>query len=258
MALDKETLFARHGHRKVPLDGAYNVRDLGGLPTVDGRITRRGLLYRADTLAFLSDADLQVLADLRLRAVVDFRSPQECARAPDRLPPIAGLTWWNPGFLPRGSLELFAHVNAGTYDADASFRAMLGQYRHLALEHLVDYRKLVTAILEMNHIPLLFHCASGKDRAGIATAIILLALGVPSQCIIEDYVISNYQRRPVDVFAAHAPSYAVEPVMAADPRYMEAAIGAMQDSYGSIDGYLAEGLGLDATALAGLRAIFTA
>jgi protein-tyrosine phosphatase len=241
---DKDTLLAAHEHRHLRFEGACNVRDLGGLPTTDGRVTRHRVVYRSDTLAHLSDADLTQLTRLELRTVVDLRTTEECERAPDRLPATDALSLHNPGFLPEGNLEMLQNINTGAFDAPAAAGAMLSQYRKLTLEHLAEYRVLVAALLAPGRTPLLFHCASGKDRTGIAAAIVLLAVGVPQSWVVQDYVISNYQRRRVDLFAADAPSPAVEQVMAADPRYIEAAMAAMVEAFGSIAGYLAEGLGL--------------
>ncbi len=241
--LDKEALLHAHRHRHLQFEGACNVRDLGGLPTTDGRVTRHGVVYRADTLAYLSSADLATLTRLELRTVVDLRSAGECAFAPDRLP--SGVDLHNPGILPEGNNELISSINAGEFDAVTAAQAMQRQYRRLTLEHFTEYRVFVSALLAPDQTPLLFHCASGKDRTGIAAAIVLLAVGVPLSWVIQDYVISNYQRRAVDHFGDEAPSPAVEQVMSAYPRYLEAAIAAMTDEFGSIDNYLAQGLGLD-------------
>jgi protein-tyrosine phosphatase len=246
--LDKETLLSAHDHRHLKFEGACNVRDLGGLPTADGRVTRHGVVYRSDTLAHLSATDLERLAQLDLRTVIDLRSADECARAPDRLPAAVGLAMHNPGFMPKGNHELIGSINAGKLDAAEAVAAMLGQYRNLTLEHLAEYRVFVSALLAPGHTPLLFHCASGKDRTGIAAAIVLLAVGVPQSWVVQDYVISNYQRRAVDLFTDDASSPAVEQVMSAHPVYLEAAITAMTEAFGSVDAYLAQGLGIDRAA----------
>jgi protein-tyrosine phosphatase len=238
--LDKETLLATHAHRHVPLEGACNVRDMGGLPTTSERRTRRGVLYRSDTLAHLSPGDHDRLHALALRAIVDLRTENERARAPDRLPDSLPLALYNPGFIPRGNVEMFTAINAGQMSAEEAAQAMIGQYRNLTLDHFEEYRTFLAALLAPGQQPLLFHCASGKDRTGIAAAIVLLVLDVPREWVIQDYVISNYQRRPIDLFTHGAAGPAVEQVMAADPRYIEAALQSMVEAFGSIDAYLAE------------------
>ena len=247
-------LLAAHAHRHIPLEGARNVRDLGGLRTAEGGITRHGLLFRADTLAHLTDADQTRLAGLGLATIIDLRTEPERLKAPDRVPGNPAPEIQALGFLPRGNLEMFAAINAGELGADEALEAMLGQYRALTLEHHDRYLAFGQTLLHPARRPLLFHCASGKDRTGIAAAIVLLALEVPPATVLEDYVISNFQRRPVDAFTAGAAGPAVEQVMAADPRYLEAAFAAMIEASGSIPAYLAE-LGLDAEARRHLRAL---
>ncbi len=249
---ERAGLLATHQHRKVAFVGACNVRDLGGLPTTDGRITRRGVVYRSDTLAFLSDADLVRLEALAVRAVVDLRTEEEQLRAPDRMPTTADITVHHAGFMPNGNAKMLVAINEGRMTAEQAHAAMLCQYRSLALDHLDRYREYL-AVLLAERTPLIFHCASGKDRTGVAAAITLLAVGVPYAVVIEDYVVSNYQRRKVDLFGSRAPAATVDKVMAADASYIEAAIAAMSERFGSIDGYLTDGVGLNVKARATLR-----
>jgi protein-tyrosine phosphatase len=254
---DRDTLLAAHDHRHVRLDGALNVRDLGGLATFDGKLTRHGVLFRADTLAHLTAADQVRLGALGLTTVVDLRTDEERVRAPDRLPEGPAPVVQALGFLPRGNVEMFSAINAGRLDAEDAVQAMMAQYRNLALEHHDRYQAFVETLLGPGSRPLLFHCASGKDRTGIAAAIVLLALDVPRATVLEDYAISNFQRRPIDLFTAGASAPAVEQVMAANPCYLEAAFKAMEEASGSIQAYLAE-LGLDSEARRHLRALLVA
>ncbi len=252
--MNNQTSLDAHAHRHLQFEGALNVRDLGGLPTMDGLSTRHGIVYRADTLAFLTDADLAKLDALSLNTVVDLRRQEECLRAPDRLPSSA-LKVLNPGFWPKGNIELFASINLGKLDAAAASIEMQRQYRQLILEHLHDYRVLVSALLEPSHTPLLFHCASGKDRTGVAAAILLAVAGVSRALIVEDYVLSNNRRQRVDLFGAEADAGAVEQVMSAPAVYIEAALDAMDETFGSVDALLTDGMGLPVDAGRALKAL---
>lgn len=254
---DRETLLAAHQHRHVRLEGALNVRDLGGLPTCDGKRTRHGVLFRADTLAHLTEADQARLGTLGLTTVVDLRTQEERVRAPDRLPKGPVPAVHALGFLPRGNVEMFSAINAGQLGAEEAIQVMMAQYRNLALEHHDRYQAFVETLLGPGSRPLLFHCASGKDRTGIAAAIVLLAVDVPRASVVEDYAISNFQRRPVDLFTAGAAAPAVEQVMAAHPGYLEAAFAAMEEASGSIPAYLEE-LGLSPEARRHLRDLLVA
>jgi protein-tyrosine phosphatase len=253
---NKDDLLATHRHRHVALDGTRNMRDLGGLPALEGRTTRPGVVYRADALAFLSDQDLARLSTLKIRAVVDLRTSEERLRSPDRLPD--GVAVHAAGFLPSGSQPMINAINAGGVTAEQAHISMLRQYRSLALDHLVQLREYFGVLLNTERTPLIFHCASGKDRTGVAAAITLLAVGVPRAAVIEDYVVSNYQRCPVDVFGDGASAPAVEAVMSADARFLEAALTAIDEQFGSFDGYLHDGLALNAGARAQLRHLLVA
>jgi protein-tyrosine phosphatase len=250
-----QALLEAHAHRRVPLEGAINTRDLGGLPTGDGARTRRGVAYRSDSLASLTREDLARVEALRLRSLIDLRTADERARRPNRLPRSAAISRHAVGFMPRGHIELIGAINARRLTAADTRRAMHEQYRRLALEHTSEFRAVIDALLTPVRTPLVFHCASGKDRTGLAAAIVLLAVGVDRAQVIEDYTLSNYQRPSVDFFSETADPDAVEQVMAADPSYLEAALDAMADTCGSIEGYLAERLGVESATRARLREV---
>jgi protein-tyrosine phosphatase len=236
-------LLDRHHHRRIPFEGACNCRDLGGLNTTDGRRTRRGVVYRSDALATLSVADQAALAELGVRAVYDLRTTEERARYPNRLPvpPPAQHPF---GFLPRGNPEMFEGVNSGAWSPAQTRQSMLGQYERLILDHTDCLAKVYRGLLRDDGIPAVVHCASGKDRTGIASAVLLLAVGVDRDAVVEDYVISNFQRRPVELFVGGAPSEAVEQIMCASADYITHALATAERSFGSFDDFLAQGVGL--------------
>jgi len=244
-------LLARHQARKIELAGTYNMRDLGGLATGDGRRTRRGRVYRSDALATLTDADRARLAELGIRAVYDFRTDEERARAPNRVDALA-LVQHARGFIPRGNPEMFVAVNARRLTAATARATMIEQYGRLALDHVEHYVWVYRRLLQQDGAPAILHCASGKDRTGIATALLLLAVGVTRDEVLEDYAISNWQRRPVDLFRDSAVAEAVEEIMSAHVDYLAAGLAAIERAHGSIDAFLARGLGLTPAERGGL------
>ena len=236
-------LLERHHHRKVDLEGSFNCRDLGGLRTVDGRTTRRGRVFRSDALATLTAADQATLAGLGIRAVFDLRTREERERAPNR--PPANAVQHAVGFIPRGNPEMFQAVNAGLLDVAATQASMRQQYENLILDHTDRLAAVYRGLLDSAGVPALVHCASGKDRTGIVSAVLLLAVGVDREEVLEDYHVSNFQRRPVDLFQQHAAAESVEQIMCAVPEYLEVALAAAERRFGSLDDYLARGVGLD-------------
>ena len=185
--------------RHVVLDGAANVRDIGGYRSSHGLVVTRGRLFRGDSLSQLTDPDVEHLDHLGLRTVVDFRTPGEVLLSgTDRLPygiefaslPVGG-----------GDLgEIYELIACGDYERQ---QRELGDGR--AAELMVDINRGFVAdprqrgafgaalrlLCSPGRLPLLYHCTSGKDRTGWMTAIVLTALGVPRELVLRDYLVSN-------------------------------------------------------------------
>lgn len=238
-----DELLERHAHRRIPFEGACNCRDLGGLRTTDGRRTRPGVVYRSDALATLTVGDQAALAELGVRAIYDLRTEDERTRHPNRLP-VPPPVQHAFGFIPQGNLNMFEAVNSGAWSAEDTRRAMQSQYERLILDHTDCLAGVYRGLLREEGRPAVLHCASGKDRTGIASAVLLLAIGVGRQDVIEDYVISNFQRRPVALFTDGAPAAAVEQIMCASADYLDTALQAAERVFGSFDDFLARGVGL--------------
>lgn len=240
---DGAALLERHRHRKIELEGSCNCRDLGGLRTVGGGRTHPGRVFRSDALATLTDADRARLAALGIRAVYDLRTEEERARAPDRLD--AHTSQHRLGFIPRGNREMFEAINAGRMTPAEARATMREQYERLALDHTDSLGAFYRGLLAGAGAPALVHCASGKDRTGVGVALLLLAVGVGRDEVFEDYLLSHYQRRPIDLFIGEAVLEVVDQVMAAREEYLAAALAAIDREYGAFDAFVARGLGLD-------------
>lgn len=238
--------------RHIVFDGTRNFRDLGGISTQSG-VTRRGIVFRSERLSDFSDADCQRLSELGVKTIIDMRSEEERERAPNRLAPDGLARQIHRPFLPRHTLAMFEAINSGEYAESDAIAAMLRQYDALALEHVADYRQVIDDLLAPAAAPVVFHCTSGKDRTGMVAAILLLALGAERSAIVEDYVITEGRIPSVDYLNEAADPAAIEAVMAAKADYIEAAIAAMERSFGSVDQYLKRGIGIDADKLARLR-----
>ncbi len=238
--------------RQLSLEGAMNVRDLGDLPTDDGKFTRRGVIYRADGLSRLTDGDLETLSRLGLRTVIDLRFDEERALRPDRLP-ASVIRAIHRGFLPEGSLELFDAINNQAVDAETATRMMASNYARMPMLHVEPLRAVMHDLLEHAAAPLLLHCTSGKDRTGVLVAFILLAVGVSREAVFADYALSNREMQAVDVFGHRARPETVATVMAAHAEYLAAALDAVDQHCGSFDAYLAGELAFGINERAALR-----
>ncbi|KMO95425.1 protein tyrosine phosphatase [Streptomyces roseus] len=256
--------------RQIPLQGAVNVRDLGGHRTWTGGRVREGLVYRSDALGKLTPADIAALSGLGLTKVVDFRIPLELRYdGTDRLP--AGLT---PTSRPVSDLGLYATLLTAISSGDpATQEQMLGGGRAEAYMRDI-YRTFVTSpenraqfaatlreITYGRQGPLLYHCTSGKDRTGWMSYVLLRALAVPEAGATGDYLASNTFRAAYDaqVRAGLKQSGRMQnpdlliPLQEVRQDYLDAATAQMDADYGGFYGYLTDGLGLDLRTLAKLQ-----
>jgi protein-tyrosine phosphatase len=255
--------------RHIALDGAANVRDIGGYRSMYGLEVMRGRLFRGDSLSQLSQADVQRLGRLGLRAVIDFRTSGEVLLSgADRLPPGVEFTSLPVGGGDLGSIyELIA---SGDHERQSR---ELGEGR--AAEFMVEInrgfvsdarqREAFGAALRLlcspGQLPLLYHCSSGKDRAGWMTAIVLTALGVPRALVLRDYLLSNdfnrtgHQKLRFDLVKTGimADPELLRPVLEQSPTYLGAAFEEADRRYGSFGRFLTLGLQVSETTLGGLR-----
>ena len=232
--------------RRLEFEGAINFRDLGGYPAAGGRRTRWRRLFRADSLADLTTDDLRVLADLGLRGLVDFRTDFERTLKPNRLPKGAAIRTLELGFLPAGTLQMLAEVRSGIIGVPELERRVAEQYRKFAVEHIAQYRQAIAFACAAENYPLLIHCMSGKDRTGFAAAVLLLAVGVPIEVVMEDYQLTNQYRRDVShLFGPKTPDDVVALLLSAQTRYLSAALEEIDRVHGSFEIYLTQALGVD-------------
>jgi protein-tyrosine phosphatase len=237
----------------VPLQGGSNFRDLGGYRTQDGRMVRRGAVFRSAHLGNLTDEDRAALDRIGMRTIVDLRGVAEAAETPHR---IDGLSCRVVG----------AHVEPGigekirgaVADGSATPFVMMGflteHYRDYPRRCAPGFRTLFKTLSDGTHRPLVFHCTAGKDRTGFASALLLTLLGVPWETVMEDYLRTN------DLWTGHIGRY---PELDIDTRaaigeartpYLEAAFEVMRADFGGPEQFAERALGLDAAARERIRA----
>lgn len=233
--------------RRLEFEGAVNFRDVGGYAAGSGRRTRWHTLYRADSLADLTPADEARLRGLGLRTLIDFRLPEERRLKPNRLAADMLLTTVELGFVPAGTLEMLDLVRQGVIEPAELERRVTAQYRLIPIDHCDEYRQMFAVAMAAERLPLLIHCTSGKDRTGFGIAVLLLAIGVPRDVVLEDYQLTNRYRRPVPQLLGPATSSSiVQTLTSARGKYLEAALDEIDRVYGSVDEYLATGLKVSA------------
>ncbi len=244
----------RAAHRRLPLGGAENFRDLGGYRTEDGRQVRWGVLYRADSLSQLNRNDRRYIERLGLKEAVDFRSETERAEDPDRLPKNVRIKARPIAVGPQGmDFEEMLSDPEMLKDFDG-VQWMQEINRQLVREYTPVYRDWLHELAWKDVTPQVFHCTAGKDRTGFGAAMLLAVLGVPQEVIMQDYLLSQvYSKEATDKLLKwiHAVSLfqldpeVLRPIMGVEASFLEAAYDEIEKEYGSLEKYLKDGLGID-------------
>ncbi len=228
----------------IEFDSIENARDLGGIPAADGRRVRPGRLLRGAALENASDADLLRLRDeFDLRHVIDLRDPGESAERPNRAVP--GAEQHSCPVLP--GMPKKAPMNT-VPDFDAVFHAVYGKIARSETAAQA-YRALFRILLDCPEGAVYFHCAQGKDRTGIASLLILTALGVEEEEAKKDYFLSNEGLRstmenPMAVGVRPWPRETLEKLFLVFPETLNVYLDAVRSDWGGLDGYLRGALGL--------------
>ena len=244
------------GEELVRLASADNFRDVAGpgYTTTDGTTLRSGVFFRSNELQLVDD-DTHALRELGIGAIYDLRDAHEVEAHPDVVVP--GATWHHVevvGIPPGAGAEL--------PDAAAAVQTMLGIYRRFVTDPAcrVSFSTLLGGLAHST-TPQVFHCTAGKDRTGWAAALVLHAVGATSELIAADYLETNQRsagtrEKYLGLVAEHLGADRVptfEPTMVADISYLHTAFEAAQTTYGGLDGYLRDGLGLTEEDLDALR-----
>lgn len=225
----------------LPMAGAFNFRDLGGIRLADNRKVKWGKLFRADELTNLTAEDVEYLDSISISSVIDFRAENEIKRAPDKLP--KGARFKYPLAITPGAMRTDGAQSRGM----ASFSNQMKQMNRLYVSDpacVRAYRIMFTVIQNNLSAPLIFHCSAGKDRTGMATALILFALGATEETVLEDYMLSK--KHIGDKYTAMVEKYPrTAPIFTVKRTYLEAGIEQMKNDYGSIENFLIHELKVD-------------
>ena len=250
-----------------------NLRDLGGFTTSDGSVVARGLVYRANQLSGIGEADMQRLAAIGLRTDYDLRTAEEKAKRPDELPAGVEYVWLDvladsPQAGPAQLETLMsnpevANPELGGGKVEAKFTQSYREFVSLPSAQ-AEFGKLYRGLLDREKVPAVFHCTTGKDRTGWAAAAFLTLLGVPEDQVYADYLLSNdyilpaYQSAIDGFVAAGGEAEIPRAILGVKREYLDAAFDEMRTRYGTIDRYFADALHIDADQQAALRDMYLA
>ena len=256
-----------HNARLLAFEGGCNFRDIGGYAAAHGQTVRWGKVYRTGVLSYFTANDHASLIKLGVRAICDLRRAEERECEPTRWPDAAAqaLSWDDGERTP--TIRTFAEVRPAT--AAGMFDAMCDLYRALP-EWMGPRIRGLFECLAAGQAPIVVHCAAGKDRTGLAIAVLLRALGVSHDTVVQDYLLTN-DTGDFEAFirARHSAQLGVtdaaHPLLAmpadvrrvlfsADAAFLEAAFAVIENDFGGLAAYLERVAGVDAAMLVRSRA----
>lgn len=205
--------------RRIQIEGAYNVRDLGGYETTDGRYTKWKMFIRGDDVSTLPRSSQDVLTDFGVRTVIDLRGVREIDSQADNV------------------LSKLPHIRYCN-KAPKSYRNMLDLCGD-------KFRDTLATMAETDALPVLFHCVGGQDRTGLVSAILLGLVGVPNETIAEDYTLTAEYR--IDAYLGSNLQPDTDPAQYTSEAYrarncppdvMLDTLDYLEERYGGVEGYV--------------------
>ena len=239
--------------RVVALDGGINFRDLGGYTNRHGRRVKWRKIMRCGHLASLSDSDLDILEQIGISKVHDFRREEEQVQSPSSAIRAEFIDDYQ---ILIGDISRFwEFLFEGELTAESSHQLVVNSYRSCIDSVIPAFSRFMRHIVDNADNASLFHCSAGKDRTGMAAALILAALDVPRETIIQDYMLTleHYNSdKLIAIVEEHLRRAEVEswdrewlmPYCSVHQDNIVAFLDAIEERYGDVKNYLVSALEL--------------
>ncbi|EOI00735.1 hypothetical protein UAY_01838 [Enterococcus moraviensis ATCC BAA-383] len=266
--------------RRLPLTKLYNCRDMGGYLATDGRLTKWGEVFRSDALHQIDTAGQAYIERIGVKRIIDFRSPEEIMKNPNKRISTSELANFNPhaDMAQQAStqsiskkdedkiaqLEEMVKTEEGRLQLVKNRNVMIKQMEQLAIggKAIEAYKQFFNVLLQDSVTPLIFHCQGGKDRTGWAAALYLGALGVGKEQIYQDYLLTEKMNAPrnakrMKIYKKYTDNEDVLAFLSSLQQtrvdYLDGAYKTIETRYGTMKEYLNEALGIDGNQLEILR-----
>ena len=247
----------------LPFRNVLNFRDLGGYPTLDGRTVPYNTFYRTGNLSALNEEERAYFETLGIRFILDLRTAGESQSDPD--PVFEGTEYLrHSGVQSKGGEEI---------DFSPKGMRQIGKDGKRQLEQLTEYyrnmpfhngaMRILSQYVASYKVPILFHCASGKDRTGVGAMLVLLLLGVDEETVVSDYLLSNLYRKELieeekersRELIANDPSMEKLILMlpGVNEDIMRSVLSSIKERYGSYENYFKEEHGISSEKLQEIR-----
>jgi protein-tyrosine phosphatase len=254
------------GNRFIKLEGASNFREIGALETNNGFL-KKNILLRSDDLSKLTQNDLLTLEKLNLKLICDLRTPNERKSKPDRLFKNNNIKLVNIPFYQQkrdvNQLQImwFLITNSKKLNFEKFIK---DHYMNNAFVRTKEIGQIIKLLSDVNNLPALIHCAAGKDRTGLLSAIIQLIAGVEREKVLEEYLSTNIFMkekmksaeliiRRMSLF--QIPPERIKPLLQVQPDYLDDVLNELFTKYYTIENYLSEACGVESGTIAKLKSL---
>jgi len=265
--------------RVIPLEGAINIRDMGGYSTKDGRYVKWGKLYRGDQLSNLTTCDLDILSRIGIKSIIDYRSTLEMKKSPNKkIKTVENVINCNPN-------HEFSEVAAQAVDLNDENRRLIKELEENKIPDMYingegkkviesyqgfvsepnsqqAYTKVLNTIKDYSNAPILHHCRGGKDRTGFGAMLMLMLLGVEEEMVIYDYILTGELRKDRNEFKlsqykkltsnSQYLAYLMSLIETRDT-FILASIEKIKLMYGNVENYAKECLGISSKDIAQMK-----
>ncbi|MFS0816287.1 tyrosine-protein phosphatase [Lysinibacillus sp. 1P01SD] len=253
------------GENSVQFDGLYNFRDIGGFKTNEGRRMKKGILFRSDELSRLTQNDIEVFDQLKIKLICDLRTEQEQKSKPSKLNSENGVQVINISIQDKSQefthFEFFKFLVCKSNSIKFE-QLMKDMYHSMAFINNSKINEIITLLSQQNNIPALIHCTGGKDCTGFISAIIQLLVGVPYKIVMEEYLFSNDLIAPkmkkiekmikwMSLFQLSTER--VKPILEVRQEYLEDVYNEIIIQYGDIETYLCKACKIQKRSLSDLK-----
>jgi protein-tyrosine phosphatase len=251
--------------RRIPRQRNFdllNLRDIGGYKTINDKHVKWGRFFRSDALSNLTSDDISFLNNCGVKHIIDFRNTLERTQKPDIL--SSSWTYEVMQLISDDMNQQFDFVGSYRANPDTFKIFMQNFYYSIIDDYAASLGNIIKRVCEYSQqtVPetVIGHCTGGKDRTGVATALLLIALGVPEKTVVEDFALSSEFLAPMAQYYYNMlytyygiPQEAIEPLFEAPPYLMENTLAYLKNNYGSIHRYLRSYAHVDCHALDQLR-----
>lgn len=242
------------GALNTSIISVVNFRDIGGYSATKGKMVKYDCIYRSGDLSRIDAKDLSLIENIGIKTVYDLRHTGEVEELPNDLPKSikqVHIPIYNADEQPGGLWRTISRYNLDHYWEEFYVKTLID-------DNAKHYGELINTIVKRDNYPIVIHCTAGKDRTGIAIALILLAIGVPEDTVIADYTLSNngfprilayaqdkFNKHPVAMSILNIEAIDLYPFFLAKRRTISISLDHIKNKYGTYENYLIKAADVD-------------